>query len=336
MPSTSPQTPFELIDRTKAINIIPNNYGRIQKQQIFNPVSLSTTVVGIRENNGTISLIPDKLRGSEPTLNDRGSRTERYFKPYHFPLSDRIYGQDTQNSVSWYTLQQLDTHTQTIARVLETMRNKHAITKEYFSMGALKGVIGYPNGINIDLFNEFGITKKVINFNFSDDTLNVRKICLDIVRHIEDNLLGETMNDVVGWCSSSFFDALTSHPNVKEVFLNHREAVERLAKDVRSSFHFGGVTWSEYRARATDKDGTTHQFIDDNKAHAFPLGTMNTFDIYYCPPVINSIYFANTAGLEIYAFQIKDLKGRWTDIETESNILPICKRPALLVEITMS
>jgi hypothetical protein len=215
------------------------------------------------------------------------------------------------------------------------MRNKHAITKEFFCMGALKGIIGY-SGEQINLFNEFGITPKIINFEFSNSSLNVRSVCMDIVRHLEDNLLGEVMSEVHCWCYSDFFDNLVSHPNVEKAYLNHREAIEKIAGDVRNGFRFGNITFSEYRATASDGDGNQQQFIENGKGYVFPTGTMNTFEIYYSPPVLNGIHLSNTKGQELYAFQTNDPKGRWTDIDTESNFLPICKRPGLLVELTMS
>jgi hypothetical protein len=87
------------------------------------------------------------------------------------------------------------------------MRNKHSITLEHLRMGALKGVILDADGSVIyDLYDEFGITPAVINFDLTNAT-NVKKKCADVLRHIEDNLKGEFMTGVHCLCSPEFFDA---------------------------------------------------------------------------------------------------------------------------------
>ena len=55
-----------------------------------------------------------------------------------------------------------------VARHLETMRNKHAITLEHLRMGALKGKILDADGSElVDLFDEFDITAQSVSFEFS-------------------------------------------------------------------------------------------------------------------------------------------------------------------------
>jgi hypothetical protein len=224
-----------------------------------------------------------------------------------------------------------------MARTMVTHRNKHAITKEYICMGALKGLIVNDDGSTlINLFTEFGITKKTVTIPLSTSTTDVRKYCHDILRHIEDNLLGEMMTGVECWCSTEFFDALVGHDQVQKTYLNYQEAAERVGGDVRLGFSYGGVKFSEYRAVATDRTATSRKFIASNYAHAFPIGTQDTFELVYAPPVLNGINNANTMGQELYALQTPDPKGRWIDLDTESDPLPLCRRPGLLVEVTMS
>ena len=86
-----------------------------------------------------------------------------------------------------------------MARHLETMRNKHAITLEHLRMGALKGVILDADGSVIyNLYDEFQIGQATVNFELgkvvsgkwvSSDT-DVRGKCSTVLRHMEDSLLG--------------------------------------------------------------------------------------------------------------------------------------------------
>jgi hypothetical protein len=212
------------------------------------------------------------------------------------------------------------------------MRNKHAITLEFLRWGALKGLILDADGSTLyDLFTEFGISKKTVNFALAADDTNVQKASLDVKRHIEDNLKGEVMTGVHAFVSSSFFDDLIAHPNVRKVYEGHSAAINILGGDPRKAFTFGGVTYEEYRGQATDMAGTTRLFIADGKGIAFPTGTMQTFKTF-CAPA-DFIETANTVGKELYAKQQESKFGRGVDIHTQSNPLPLCMRPAVLVEL---
>ena len=337
MPTISPDSQFRLIQDTRAINLIPNTYGRIQQLGLFREEGSVTTSIKIVSVNGVLTLLSALPRGSEPLLNQNETRNIRTIEALHFPLTDRVRGEDIQNVVDWNTGESFDTITAKVARSFVNMRKKHAITKEYISMGALKGlVVNDDESTLIDLYAEFGITKKTITIPLSVGTTNVRAYCHQILRHMEDNLLGETMSGAEVWCSEEFFDALVEHEQVQKTYLNYYEAATRIGGDVRMGFTYGGIKFSEYRAVTTDKTGVSRRFIAPNYAHAFPLGTTETFEMHYAPPVLNGINNANTRGVEVYALQTPDPKGRWIDVDTESNPLPLCRRPGLLVEITHS
>ncbi|GAG30478.1 unnamed protein product, partial [marine sediment metagenome] len=66
----------------------------------------------------------------------------------------------------------------------------------------------------------------------------------------------------------------------------------------------------------------------------FPEGTMGTFATVFSPADFNET--ANTLGKPIYAkLKPRDYE-RGYDIHTQSNPLPICYRPATLVEVITS
>ncbi|WP_196381709.1 major capsid protein, partial [Ralstonia solanacearum] len=73
---------------------------------------------------------------------------------------------------------------------LETMRNKHAITLEHLRMGALKGEILDADGSTLyNLFDEFRIQQKVVNFELGVDKTEVRNKCADVLSMIDESLL---------------------------------------------------------------------------------------------------------------------------------------------------
>lgn len=154
---------------------------------------------------------------------------------------------------------------------------------------------------------------------------------------MEDNLLGDTMTSVHALCSPTFMNRLISHPSVVNAY-NFYMGTNPNRDDVRKDFPFQGILFEEYRGYATylneDKTTTKTLFIPDGDARFFPMGTTETFSTYWAPPeymdweneapdIASSQVFV--APLERKAF------GKGVDIHTESNPLPFCKRPQLLV-----
>ena len=106
-----------------------------------------------------------------------------------------------------------------------------------------------------------------------------------------------------------------------------------LRDDVRTGFAFGGIVFEEYRGQATNLSGDVQRFIAPGEAHAFPLGTIDTFGTYFAPADFNET--VNTLGQPLYAKQAPRKFERGTDLHTQSNPLPMCHRPGALVKLTM-
>jgi hypothetical protein len=323
---------FSMAALTAAINIIPNRFGRIEALGLFPDKPVRTRQILVEEQNGVLNLLPSMPPGSPGTVGRRGKRAMRSFVITHIPHDDVVLPEEVQGIRAFGSETEMETIASVMARHLQTMRNKHAITLEHLRMGALKGVILDADGSVIyDLFDEFGITPTAINFDLGNANSNVKKKCADVLRHFEDNLKGEFMTGVHCLCSPEFYDALTDHVKVKDAFAYSQQRAV-LIDDMRAGFTFGGVTFEEYRGQATDINGVTRRFIAAGEAHAFPLGTIDTFSTYYAPADFNET--ANTLGQPLYAKQEPRKFERGTDLHTQSNPLPMCHRPGVLVKLT--
>ena len=326
---------FNMVTLTNAINIMPNNYGRLREINLMPGQGVRTRTIIVEEKNGILNLLPTRPVGAPGTQQQRGKRKVRSFVIPHIPADDWIDPTEYQGVRAFGSENDMAALAQIINDHLEDMRNKHAITLEHLRWGALKGEILDADGSTLyNLFTEFGISKKIIYFDLNTEDTEVQVKCLDTKRHIEDNLKGEVMTRVHAFCSSTFMDKLLTHPTVKEVFTAHSSAVAILGGDPRQAFNFGGITFEEFRGQATDMEGTTRKFIADGKAIAFPVGTRSTFKTYYAPA--DFIETANTMGKELYAKQEPSKFGRGVDIHTQSNPLPMCMRPAVLVELDLT
>lgn len=323
---------FSMTALTAAINVMPNQYGRVEQLGLMPEKPVRLRQIAIEEKNGVLSLLPSLPVGSPGTVGKRGKRKLRSFAIPHIPHDDVVLPEEVQGIRAFGT----ESETQALANVLSehlaTMRSKHAITLEHLRMGALKGLILDADGSTLyDLYQEFQITPTVFNFELNVATTDVKAKCLELRRHLEDNLRGEFMTSLQVLVSNEFFDALTGHAKVQKAYERWQEGAA-LRNDMRASFTFGNVTFEEYRGQATDPEGNVRRFIEAGEAHAFPLGTVDTFATYFAPADFNET--ANTLGQPLYAKQEPRKFDRGTDLHTQSNPLPMCHRPAVLVKLT--
>ena len=149
---------------------------------------------------------------------------------------------------------------------------------------------------------------------------------MEVVRHIEDNLKGESMLRAHVLVSQEFFDALVSHSKVKEAYANYSEAAQRIGGDMRKGFSFGGLTFEEYRGVVDGK-----RFIEAGDGHAFPIGTSETFSNFGAPA--DFVETVNTLALPYYARQQNKDFNRGIDLHVQANQLPLVNRPATIVEL---
>jgi hypothetical protein len=70
---------------------------------------------------------------------------------------------------------------------------------------------------------------------------------------------------------------------------------------------------------------------DASKAYLFPVGVPGLFQQYNAPA--DFVETANTIGLPRYAKQAVDQQfARWVMLHVQSNPLPICTRPRVLIK----
>lgn len=103
---------------------------------------------------------------------------------------------------------------------------------------------------------------------------------------------------------------------------------------MRKGFVYGGVTFEEYRGNATDAAGNVQKFIATNEGHAFPMGTQTTFRTFCAPADFNET--VGQMGQLFYAKIAPRDFNRGYDALTQSNPLPMCMRPGILVKLTKS
>jgi hypothetical protein len=326
---------YSVAELSAAINVLPNNYGLLNEMGLFPDRPVTTRTILIEEQNGILALLPSAAPGSPATKGKVGKRKVRSFVVPHIPHGDTVLPSEVNGVRSFGSTTAVSGLDAKITEKLMTMKAKHDITREWLRMGALKGIILDGDGSTVlyNLYDQFGITAKVIDFALDVSTTIVKNKCTELKRWIETHLQGEIMQYIRVLVSPEFYDALTTHAEVEKAFGQYMALNQNLADDYRSGFKFGGLEFMEYNASATDSAGNSQAFIAANEGIAFPLGTSQTFATFNAPAEFNET--VNTPGLPYYAKQQeRDFQQGW-DLYSESNPLPMCMRPAVLVKVTI-
>ena len=221
-------------------------------------------------------------------------------------------------------------------RKLTRMRVKHAQTREYMEINALKGIVKDGAGTTLyNYFTEFGLAQQSVDFVLGTAGTQVQAKIREVLRKIETELKGETMTGVLALVSPEFFDKLIGHAKVEDAYKYFSSTgAQPLREDTRRRFPFAGIVFEEYNATVTLSTGSTETLVPAGEGIAFPMGTLDTFVTYGAPA--NLIETVNTLGLPTYARQLARPDGSAIEVKTEASVLPINKRPRLAVKITSS
>lgn len=322
---------FSVISLTDSINQTPFVPGRIGQLGIFAESGITTTTVMIEERAGSLNLIETTSRGAPAVQNQHNKRKARSFVVPHVALEDTILADEIQNVRAFGSESDLESIQQVVEFRLAEMARKHDATLEHLRVGAIKGQILDADGTTVlyDLFDEFGVSQYTeIDFDLDNPAPvdgAVKKKCHDLRRKIEDELGAQPYDHIHAFCGSAFFDDLTTHPEVEKAYNRYLDGLFLRQGQARGSFEYAGIVFEEYRGKIGTVD-----YNDTNKAYFFPVGVPGLFRQYNAPA--DFVETANTVGLPRYAKQAIDQEfGRWVKLHTQSNPLPICTRPRVLI-----
>jgi Phage major capsid protein E len=324
---------YSLAEMTQAINILPNLYTRLGQTGLFRFEGVTQRSVIIEQAEGVLNLLPTVPLGGPATVANRDTRSMRSFTVPWIPHDDAITPQDVQGVRGFGVADAADPLAIVMERKLTRMRSKHAQTREFMEVNALRGIVRDGAGSTLyDYFSEFGLNRQQVDFALGTAGTNIQAKVREVLRLVELELKGETMSSVTALVSPDFFDKLIGHPKVEQAYQYYSSTgAQPLREDVRRRFPFAGMVFEEYNATVTLATGATETLIPAGEGIAFPLGTMDTFVTYGAPA--NLIETVNTMGLPMYARQLPRMDGSAIDVKTEASILPVNKRPRLAVRI---
>lgn len=328
---------FSLIKQTEAINKRPFVPGRLGQLGIFREMGVDTTSIEIEEKEGKLYLVPAKPRGAPATTNVKEGRKVRILKALHLPITDTISADEVQNVRAFGSGNMLETIQGKINERYTTMAQSIEATLEHLRVGAIKGIVYDADGTTplYNLFTEFGISQETtVDFDLDnpDADGSLRAVCAGIVRTMADNLGATPMMGVMAMCGNDFFDNLIKNAEVRDSYRATPMAqvlregyIMPNGQKIYGAFEFGGIVFENYRGSI---GGTP--FIGAHECRLFPIGVPDLFTLAYAPaPYIETV---NTTGLPMYAKVTPHPKGTHVDVDVQSNPLPYCTRPKVLMQ----
>lgn len=329
MPMVDPFTPnaFRLESLTASMNNLKYAPGRLGELGIFEEAGISTLDAAIEERDGVLSIVDIAPRGApgKPTHGD--SRKIHTFRVPHIPQRASILADEVQGVRAFGSESDAEVLQTRINERLGYMRRNLDYTIESHRVAALMGNYLNANGDSTSLFTTFGVSQQTQAMGLSNSaTSKTREIHLTVLEKIESALDGIPFSGVRVLCSPGFWKALIEDKDIKETYLNTMMA-SSLRQDPRLEFQHQGFMYERYR-------GTSAVKITDNKAYAMPMGVPGLFLTRYAPA--NYVETVNTIGLPYYANGEAMPFGKGWEMESQSNPLNLCTRPAAIVELTIS
>ena len=250
---------YSLAEMTQAINLLPNLHTRLAQIGLFRFEGVTQRSVIIEQFEGVLSLLPSVPLGSPATVGDREGRSMRSFALPWIPHDDVILPADIQGIPSIGASDAADPLLTVMNRKLMLMRRKHAQTREYMEMNALRGIVKDGAGTTLyNYFTEFGLSQISVDFLLGTPGTNVQGKVRTTLRGMEDNLLGESMTSAHALVSSEYFDKLIAHPKTEEAYkFFSATGAQPLREDMRRAFPFAGILFEEYNGSVTLSNGST-------------------------------------------------------------------------------
>jgi len=336
MQTRSFEKPFELVDYTEELLLVPNKWGLINELGLFGEEGVAQHSVTVESSEGTLGLVTDKIRGERNNVAKNDTRALRSFAIPHFPMDDAVKPEDVQGKRAYGSADQAETEAAVIARKLERIRMNHSVTLEAARAYAITtGAIYAPNGTVADnYYTSFGITRKETDYVLGTSTTDLGSKIEEVIAHTQDNILsGEVVTSVTTLCSPEFFTKLINHASIKDSYKYYVSTQEplrnRLGTGVVRRFSHQGMDFVEYRGSV---NGT--RYIPAGEAYSVPMGTQDTFVSYFSPA--NKLSLANSLGEEMYVFQYRDPKDEGLSLDSECNMLHLVRRPAAVTRLFSS
>lgn len=327
---------FSLTSLSGAVDKMDYKPGLLGELGIFEPMPVRNRTIFVDQRDGALNIIQTSSTGAPPEELKRDDRKAIPLRAVRLAKGATIYASEIASWRAFGTESEQTVVMSEYARRMERVRQDMELTHEKHRLGALTGTLLDADGATIyNYFTEFGVAVPAsTSFELDVTTTEVRTICHQITRSMAKSAKGAFTSGtkVHALVGDDFYDALISHPSVKNTYLNWSAAADLRQNTAYGAFEFGGITFHNYRG--TD-DGTSVA-IAANQCKLFPAGAEGVFK-QAMAPADEFIDYVGAPGQNIYSMNIIDRdRNAWVRNEQYSFPLYICQQPGVLRAATLT
>ena len=332
-------TMMQLSSTVEKMDYLPGMLGSLN---LFTASPVRQKRIFVDQKDDALNLIGFSERGSSPTQNKRYDRKSINFEIPRIATQDTVWAYEISGLREFGSETELMTVQREVANRLATMRQKVEYTEEYLRLAAIQGRVLDPadGSVFYNYYTEFDISEAAaVSFELDQAGTDVLGICNDMTRAIQRAAKGGWVvgrSQVHALVGDDFWDALVSHPNVKQFYLNYVAAQQLAAEsEAFGMFRFGGITFHNYRG----SDDNSEIAVAAAEAKFFVVGGNGIF-VKAMAPADEFMPFVNTPGQSVYAVQELDAAfpgtPRFAKYHVHAYPLYMCQRPETLRRGTLT
>jgi Phage major capsid protein E len=311
--------------------------GRPGGGNLFTSKGMLSTILSMRFNEQTQTLVPAAPRGSPPQPKALGVDRLRHFSSVHLPqrssvLADELLiiraraGNDFERFVGGVQGK--------INALQDVHRKDLDYTLEHHRWGALRGKVLDADGTTeiLDIYDEFGVSQIEHPMVLGTTTTKVLIKIIELKRLVEGVLGAVGFTGIHVYMSPEFSSKFFAHGSVEKAFELYQEG-RTLRDDNRKGFAFGntGVTFEEVSGSIAGQP-----LVPAGEAIAFPLGVRDMFIQDFAPADTIDAIGAETpmAGLPFYTNPYPLQYGKGIETLSQSNPVTLNTRPRAVIRLT--
>lgn len=324
---------FSTVSMLQAMENLEYLPGRMGGMGIFTPNPVRTESVAIEQRDGMLSLIQTSQRGAPLEQRVTEKRNIRDFRTTRIAKGDRITASEMQFVRAFGEEEAIMQVQAEIARRLTGpmgLMNELELTLERMRLGAVQGIVlDADDSVIYNWYTEMGVSQAAeIAFDFDNAPVgSIRQKLTSMVRSMVRGSKGAvtTQSSIHCLCGDEFYDKLTSHEEVKQIYMNRDRAYEVDGAGPFETFTYGGVTFENYRGT----DDNSKVAIPTAEAKFFPVNAPGMFLEVWSPG--EQFEHVGQLGQKAYPMIVRDEKrDMYADIEFYSYPLHVCTRPEAL------
>lgn len=325
---------FSLVQMTQAIQKMKTVPSFLGDLGIFDEEGVDTNIVSVEQKGETLQVIPTSQRGTQIPMATTDKRTLRNFNIPRVAKGDQIFASEIQGIREFGTESTLETIVAKVAMKQQKLLREVQMTMELHRIGAIQGLL--PDGAGGTLYNyftEFGISQPAeIDFDLDNATPaeGALKNKIQAARRTVLRALGAAavpgQVQFIWLCGDTFYDQLTSHPEVRETYKNWEAAASLRGSVGRAfdSFTFGEMDFVNYRG----SDDNSTVAIAATEAKLVVRGVPGLYRRYNGPG--ETMETVNTIGQPLYSMLVRDTqRDMWVQPEVYAYPLHIITRPEI-------